>query len=186
MHRWKWIKNHGNIAKSVDSNINENLQCLGVDLDANFDASSPVKASSDECSDFYRGPHANSEPEAKLLSNFLLKPENNIKMLLTLSGYGNKIQYSTSNDIDDDCREIARFAARTSNYSLAVKNNVDETSLEKFVRERTEIKYIFEIQAQDDLINGFFIPSTSIEARADEIFRIVRRMSKKLHEMHVM
>lgn len=106
-------------------------------------------------------------------------------MFLSLSGYGNRIHYSSSNDIDDDCREIARFAARTTNYSLALRSDGDASSMERFVRERAKVKYIFEIQAQDDMINGFFIPSTSIEPKADEIFRIVRRMSKKLHEMHV-
>lgn len=177
--RWKWIAN------SDDSGtIDGALHCTGVELAANFDSTAST-SSSDECSDFYRGPHANSEPEAKLLSNFLLESEHNIEMLLTLDGYGNRIHYSLSNDIDDDAREIARFAARTSNYTIATRGSADESSMAKFARERTKIKYILEIQAQDDMINGFFVPSTSIEARADEIFRIVRRMSKKLHEMHV-
>jgi hypothetical protein len=160
----------------------ENSHCHGVDLEQNFELSD-VDSSNDECSDFYHGPYAYSEPEAKLLSNFLLKPENNIQMLVSLTGYGSKLWYSSSTHEVEDCRDIARFASRGSNFSFSLKHKT--SSFENFARDRAKIKYILQIQAQDDKINGPFVPSISIEERANEVLRIVKRMAKKLHEMHV-
>lgn len=156
-----------------------------MDLEGNFEISD-VDSSNDECSDFYHGPYAYSEPEAKLLSNFLERPENNIEMLLTLSGYGSKVWYSSSSSSHEeveDCRDIARFATRGSNFSFSLKHKT--SSFENFAKDRAKIKYILQIQAQDDKINGPFVPSISIEERANEVLRIAKRMAKKLHEMHV-
>lgn len=145
---------------------------------------SDIEGSNDECSDFYHGPYAYSEPEAKLLSNFLQQPENNIEMLLTLTGYGSKVLYSSSSNVDDeDCRDIARFATRGSNFSYSMRQK--GSSFENFARDRAKIKYILQIPEQDDKINGPFVLSTSIEERADETLRIVKRIAKKYHEMHV-
>ncbi|XP_014800916.1 PREDICTED: carboxypeptidase A2-like [Calidris pugnax] len=67
--------------------------CIGVDPNRNWDAGfGGPGASSNPCSDSYRGPSANSEVEVRSVVNFI-KNHGNIKAFLTLHSYSQLLMY---------------------------------------------------------------------------------------------
>lgn len=60
--------------------------CYGTDLNRNWNHNWNEKGSSkSECSEFYAGPNAFSEPETKALSKFLEEQKKNIKASVSIS-----------------------------------------------------------------------------------------------------
>lgn len=148
--------------------------------------------SSNECSEFYGGPYAFSEPEVKLLANFLTKTGPNIDMLISLNGYGQKISYSPEGFSPrelDDARDVAR--AGIKNLKLSYINSTKYTldfrgkksgSIDQFVSHKANIRHSYTIEARDDEVNSFFVPATSIQKNAEEFFAIVSGMVKNLFD----
>ncbi|NXK17831.1 CBPA2 Carboxypeptidase, partial [Arenaria interpres] len=67
--------------------------CVGVDPNRNWDAGfGGPGASSNPCSDSYRGPRANSEVEVRSVVNFI-KNHGNIRAFLTLHSYSQLLMY---------------------------------------------------------------------------------------------
>jgi len=63
--------------------------CWGVDLNRNWDVVGyGLGASSNACSDIYRGTSGNSEPETQAAAATILKYSNNIRVLITIHSYG--------------------------------------------------------------------------------------------------
>ncbi|KAI5633070.1 zinc carboxypeptidase domain-containing protein [Phthorimaea operculella] len=63
-------------------------ECVGVNTDRNWDYHwGEADASSDRCSDNYKGPHPFSEPETRAVSEFLAEHRGRIKVYLSLHAY---------------------------------------------------------------------------------------------------
>ncbi|NXC17459.1 CBPA2 Carboxypeptidase, partial [Corythaeola cristata] len=72
---------------------NQGSLCVGVDPNRNWDAGfGGPGASSNPCSDSYRGPGANSEVEVKSIVDFI-KNHGNIRAFLTLHSYSQLLMY---------------------------------------------------------------------------------------------
>lgn len=174
---------------------NDTEECIGVDINRNFDYKWMKKAtSSDECSDFYGGPYAQSEPEVKLFSNFLTKNDRNVKMFISLNGYGQKIAFSPdglSPERVDFIRDIAlagtktlksfRTGENTKNYTIETRKKKSGTS-DQFAMHKANIRYSYSLETRDDENNGFFVPATSIEENAKEILKVISGMVRTLIE----
>lgn len=170
---------------------NDTDSCYGVDANRNFDFGWMKKgASRDECSDFYAGPYEVSEPEVKLLSNFLLDTDKNIRMFISLNGFGQKISFSTeamTQEHNDDVRNIAFAGLRNmktpkiglSKYRIdAIKKK--SGTVDAFAAHQANIKYSYALEARDDPTHGFFVPATSIEENAREMFDIITGMAQNI------
>ncbi|KAL8222510.1 UNVERIFIED_CONTAM: Multifunctional pyrimidine synthesis protein CAD, partial [Gekko kuhli] len=73
--------------------INSGSSCVGVDPNRNWDAGFGVAGSSgNPCSETYRGPHANSEPEVKAIVDFV-KSHGNIKAFVSIHSYSQLLLY---------------------------------------------------------------------------------------------
>ena len=58
---------------------------IGVDLNRNYDFSfayDDIGSSPSQCDEAYRGEFAFSEPETKAVSDFIIKYEHNIKLII--------------------------------------------------------------------------------------------------------
>ncbi|XP_059027849.1 carboxypeptidase A2 isoform X2 [Mustela lutreola] len=91
--------------------------CVGVDPNRNWDAGfGGPGASSNPCSDSYRGPYANSEVEVKSIVDFI-KSHGKIKAFITLHSYSQLLMFPygytcTKSDNFDELNEVAKKAAQ--------------------------------------------------------------------------
>lgn len=151
--------------------------------------------SSNQCSNFYGGPYAFSEPESKLLSNFLMEHRKEIGMFITVKGYGQMISYPSKKLRDvDDIRDVARDGLRNlklSNIS-ATKFRINANdklhihqsgSAVQYAMDKAKIKYSYTIETRDNPTYGFIVPSTSIEENAKDILEIVKGMVNRMKEL---
>ncbi|KAL7033049.1 hypothetical protein ACKWTF_007472 [Chironomus riparius] len=177
------------------SNVNQTEKvCYGVDMTKNFDSNWKEDESTEKskCSDFYKGPHASSEPEIKLLSNFLLKHNKSIKLFMNLDGYGQQILFPSSKlnrSFMDELNDMARSGLRNvkmhrdgerkyginTNYS-----GMSSGTVESFAMNKAKIKYTYRIESMDNTQYSIFVPATSIEQNANEILDIIKGMVKHL------
>ena len=66
--------------------------CYGVDLMRNFNTSGfGIGASSDSCTDTFKGPYKNSEPETKVAYKEILDNARNIRVSLSLHSIGKQL-----------------------------------------------------------------------------------------------
>lgn len=148
------------------------------------------EASDDECSDFYGGPKAASEPEVKLVADFLMDAKNKIDMFIAMDGYGQKITFPVdgiSSKKIDEVRSVARagaksFAASKLNlvkYMIESKKK-KSGAVDHFAMKKANIKLSYTIEAKDDKTYGFFVPAFSIEDNAKEFFEIIKGMVKNI------
>lgn len=148
-------------------------------------------ASGDECSDFYGGPCALSEPETKLVSNFLMNSERKIDLFISLNGYGQKISFPTgglSQEQIDIVHDLARAGLKSvkssktnhATYSIDSRSKRAGT-IEQFAMHKSNIKHSYSIEMRDDATHGFFVPATAIEENAKEILQIVSGMVQDLN-----
>jgi Zinc carboxypeptidase len=157
-----------------------------VDANRNFEYGWKKGASSDECSDFYGGPYALSEPETKLLSRFLMNSKRNIRMFISLSGYGRKLSFSSdlmSQELIDDLRDIARSGTRvlkSSKFTIDSKPK-RSGSIDQFAMHNANINFSYNLETRDD-VHGFFVPASSIDKNAKEMSEIIFGMAKRLRE----
>lgn len=148
------------------------------------------ETSADECSDFYGGPYAFSEPETKLLSNFLMDSRRNIELFISLNGYGQRISYSSNGmslEKIDSMYDLARAGTRyvKTTKAKAAKYIIDvrskrSGSADQFAMHNAKIRYSYNFETRDDPTNGFFVPATSIEENAREMFEIISGMVKNI------
>jgi carboxypeptidase A4 len=70
-------------------NLNNGTECYGVDLNRNYDVvGRGVGASTNPCSNVYKGEMANSEPEVKAASNVIMRNKDKLKASLSFHSYG--------------------------------------------------------------------------------------------------
>lgn len=167
---------------------NDSENCFGVDPNKNFDFSWMKKGtSSDECSDYYGGPYESSEPEVKLVSNFLMNFRRNIEMFISIDGFGQKVAFS-SKGINSDVVEVAQAGVRklkssklNSRNKFAVESRRTRSgSIDQFAMHKANIKYSYNLELRDDEMHGFFVPATSIRENSEELFEIIRGMVANL------
>lgn len=108
-------------------------------------------------------------------------------MFISLSGYGRKISFSSSKmsqEQIDDVRDIARAGVKnlkTKKFTIDSKAK-RYGSVDQFAMHQANIKFSYNLETRDDSTNGFFVPASSIEDNANEMFDIILRMVKKLNE----
>lgn len=170
----------------------ENESCLGVDASRNFDykwLKDDYNSGGNKCSDFYEGPNSRSEPEVKLLSNFLLKQNKTIRLFLNLDGYGSQISFPSvklKHRSVDDLNDVAKAGLknlkmhRDREKKYFVRKDDHLTTPESFAMHKAKIKFSYKIESMENQQSSIFVPATSIEQNANDIMDLIRGMVKKL------
>ncbi|PKK22051.1 carboxypeptidase A1 [Columba livia] len=155
--------------------------CIGVDPNRNWDAGfGGTGSSSNPCSETYRGPYANSEPEVRAIVDFV-KNHGNIKAFISIHSYSQLLLYpygytSTPAPDHQELHQISEQAAAAlaslygtdfeygSIYSTiypASGSTVDWTY-------NQGIKYSFTFELRDTGRYGFLLPASQIVPTAQE------------------
>lgn len=80
MHNRFWRKNRRKTSTRAD--------CVGVDLNRNWDFHYGAGASDNECSEVFMGTEPFSEPETKALRDAMTRVKDQLKLVLCLHSYG--------------------------------------------------------------------------------------------------
>lgn len=172
---------------------NDSDECIGVDINRNFDYKwSKRETSTNDCSDFFGGYQSDSEPEVKLFSKFLMEKGKTAKLFVSLSGYGQKVLFSPdgmSPEKVDFVRDVAVAGIRSlksstfnpKRYSIETRKKRSGT-VDQFAMHKANIRYSYSVEARDDENNGFFVPATSIRENAKEILKVISGMVQTIIE----
>ncbi|KAI3370988.1 hypothetical protein L3Q82_023640 [Scortum barcoo] len=160
---------------------NSGSSCVGVDPNRNWDAGfGGAGASSNPCSETYRGPSANSEPEVKAIVDFV-KAHGNIKAFISIHSYSQMLLYPygyTTTPAKDqaELHELAkkaitdlaslygtryRYGSIISTIYQASGGTVDWTY-------NQGIKYSYTFELRDTGLYGFILPANQIIPTATE------------------
>ncbi|OXB70765.1 UNVERIFIED_CONTAM: hypothetical protein H355_009208 [Colinus virginianus] len=158
--------------------------CVGVDPNRNWDAGfGGSGASSNPCSETYRGPYANSEPEVKAIVDFV-KNHGNIKAFISIHSYSQLLLYPygyTTTPVPDkeELNQIAKeaVAALSSLYGTNYKYGSIITTIYQASGGTIDwtynqgIKYSFTFELRDTGRYGFLLPASQIVPTAQETWK---------------
>ncbi|NXI58951.1 CBPA2 Carboxypeptidase, partial [Chloroceryle aenea] len=155
--------------------------CFGVDPNRNWDAGfGGPGASSNPCSESYRGPSANSEVEVRSVVNFI-KNHGNIRAFLTLHSYSQLLMYPYGYKCTEpadhaELDALGRAAANSirSLYGTTFKVGSICTTIYQASGGSIDwsydygIKYSFAFELRDTGRYGFLLPAKQIIPAAEE------------------
>uniref|UniRef100_A0A8C7ZLW0 Carboxypeptidase A1 n=1 Tax=Oryzias sinensis TaxID=183150 RepID=A0A8C7ZLW0_9TELE len=152
---------------------NPGSSCVGVDPNRNWDSGfGEPGASSNPCSETYRGPSAHSESEVKAIVDFVVAHKN-IKAFVTIHSYSQMLLYPfgyTSAPSKDEAELVRKsrviflftvYKERTKKAYQASGNTVDWTY-------EQGIKYSYTFELRDTGFHGFLLPAKQIVPTAEE------------------
>ncbi|KAM4701765.1 carboxypeptidase B2 isoform 2-T2 [Discoglossus pictus] len=160
----------------------KNSNCVGTDLNRNFDAGwCGPGASSNPCYDTYCGPYPESEPEVEAVVKFLKKHKDTIKGYITIHSYSQMVlfPYSYTREKSRDHEELLQLANK-------VTDGIKSSSRNKYVHGPGAdtiylapggsddwaydfgIKYSFTIELRDRGTYGFLLPPQLIKPTCSE------------------
>ncbi|KFQ72305.1 Carboxypeptidase A2, partial [Phaethon lepturus] len=160
---------------------NQGSRCVGVDPNRNWDAGfGGPGASSNPCSDSYRGPSANSEVEVKSVVNFI-KNHGNIRAFLTLHSYSQLLMYpygykctEPADHAELDALGRAAASSIQSLYGTTFTVGSICTTIYQASGGSIDwsydygIKYSFAFELRDTGRYGFLLPANQIIPTAEE------------------
>ncbi|XP_073199662.1 carboxypeptidase A1-like [Lepidochelys kempii] len=161
--------------------INSGSACIGVDPNRNWDAGfGGSGASSNPCSETYRGPYANSEREVKAIVDFV-KSHGNIKTFISIHSYSQLLlyPYGYTKTRAPDYQELdniakAAVAALSSLYDTQYRYGSIITTIYQASGGTIDwtynqgIKYSFTFELRDRGRYGFLLPASQIIPTAEE------------------
>ncbi|NXT20706.1 CBPA1 Carboxypeptidase, partial [Syrrhaptes paradoxus] len=155
--------------------------CVGVDPNRNWDAGfGGSGSSSSSCSDTYRGPYANSEPEVKAIVDFV-NNHGNIKAFISIHSYSQLLLYpygytKTPTPDDAELHELSgrAVAALSSLYGTKFQYGSIYKTIYPASGSTVDwtydqgIKYSFTFELRDTGRYGFLLPAKQIIPTAEE------------------
>ncbi|NWV99069.1 CBPA1 Carboxypeptidase, partial [Machaerirhynchus nigripectus] len=161
--------------------INAGSRCVGVDPNRNWDAGfGEAGASGNPCTETYRGPYPNSEPEVKSIVDFV-KSHGNIKAFISIHSYSQLLlyPYGYTNTPAPDQQELHELstkavAALSSLYGTKYKYGSIITTIYRASGGTIDwtynqgIKYSFTFELRDTGRYGFLLPAKQIIPTAEE------------------
>ncbi|CAK6962472.1 carboxypeptidase B2 [Scomber scombrus] len=180
-----WRKN-----RSVSNN------CIGVDLNRNFDANWCTEGASDQpCSDIYCGAFPESEPESEAVANFLRIHKDTVQLYLTIHSYSQMLLFPYSYTFDEaenhnDLLEMAqeavqkirRYYHNSYKYGSGAKTIYLAPGGSDDWAYNLGIKYSFTFELQDRGRYGFLLPPSYIPKACNEALIAVKTIALKVIE----
>ncbi|XP_053112232.1 carboxypeptidase A1-like [Hemicordylus capensis] len=161
--------------------LNSGSSCIGVDPNRNWDAGFGVAGSSgNPCSETYRGPYANSEPEVKAIVDFV-KSHGNIKAFISIHSYSQLLLfpygYTSQKAADhEELNALAKKAvdALTALHGTKYRYGSIITTIYQASGGTIDwtyeqgIKYSYTFELRDTGRYGFMLPASQIIPTAEE------------------
>ncbi|EDW82394.2 uncharacterized protein Dwil_GK25782, isoform B [Drosophila willistoni] len=169
--------------------------CLGVDLNRNFDIGwSGYGSSTNPCSDTYRGNAPASEEETKAVAEFLAKRKYNLEAYLTYHSYGQMVVYPWAYKavkVKDASvlqrvanTAVQRIAQKTgSTYRASVTHEVLGIAgggSDDWSRAALGVKYVYTIELRDRGAFGFVLPPRYIKDTALEGWTVCETVAQAI------
>lgn len=179
--------------------LKEDEECLGVDLNSNFD----YRWNRDEklngrssCSDDYAGSRPFSETETRALARFLMKIAPSLKLYVSLQSYGQFISLPKRNkqlplerfdmieSAENAVNSLRKFGLPIVKYFVDDDCSLRSTagSSDGFVSRELEVRRAFAVKLRDTGENGFLLPPSYIETTARETFEMIKIMVDDLRQ----
>ncbi|ELU02646.1 hypothetical protein CAPTEDRAFT_114386, partial [Capitella teleta] len=89
-YAYTWTKNRASYPKALHPS-QQGLECFGVDLKRNWDSPLYYTGNPNPCSPFFKGPGPFSEPETRLLKDFILSQKKNILLFISVQSHGQTV-----------------------------------------------------------------------------------------------
>ncbi|XP_047918524.1 carboxypeptidase A1-like [Anser cygnoides] len=169
--------------------------CVGVDPNRNWDAGfGGSGSSSNPCSETYRGPYADSEPEVEAIVNFV-KNHGNIKAFISIHSYSQLLLYPygyTTTPVPDkeELHQLAKeaVAALSSLYGTTYKYGSIISTIYQASGGTIDwtynqgIKYSFTFELRDTGRYGFLLPASQIVPTAQETWLALKVIMRHTRE----
>uniref|UniRef100_A0A8D0GQ79 Peptidase M14 domain-containing protein n=1 Tax=Sphenodon punctatus TaxID=8508 RepID=A0A8D0GQ79_SPHPU len=173
-----WRKNRSN---------NSNTNCIGTDLNRNFDAEWAVEASSEPCDEVYCGTAPESEQETQVVATFIRSHLSSIKAYLTIHAYSQMLMFPYSYTFHkapshDELNEVAKAAveALSSLYGTEYEYGASATTIypssgcsDDWAYDQG-IRYSFAFELRDQGKYGFLLPESQIKPTCKETMLAVK------------
>nr|XP_019964178.1 PREDICTED: carboxypeptidase B2-like [Paralichthys olivaceus] len=176
--------------------VSKSNNCIGVDLNRNFDANWCTEGASPEpCSEIYCGTFPESEPESEAVANFLRSHKDSVQLYLTIHSYSQMLLFPYSYTLEEaenhrDLLEMAQEAVQ--NIKRYYRNNYKYGAGAKTIYlapggsddwvYNLGIKYSFTFELQDRGNYGFLLPPSHIARACNEALIAVKTIALKVIE----
>lgn len=172
--------------------INASPSCPGVDLNRNWDEAFGVGASTNPCSEVYKGTEPFSEPETEALSTEMQRVSSvdDLRLMISLHSYGQVMLYPwgyTTNAAPKTPmmkRAGTRFA-RGAKKLFSTKYTVENSAAGMYYASGTtddwakaalEVPLSYTLELRDRGGNGFVLPANQILPTSKEVWNGIKRM----------
>ncbi|KAI0979947.1 hypothetical protein GJ496_011623 [Pomphorhynchus laevis] len=195
--------NRANILRFWRKNARpSNNMCTGVDLNRNFPFAwneTNGGASTNPCSEIYRGPEAQSEPEVKAITNFIGTLQSQVEFVAFLTfhsygqfwfypwGYTKSLTLIDKNDLET-LAKIGAYAMTTemfddwkvgqSSHMMYLSSGTSEDWAKAIAR--IKYTYCIELPPGDDSFNGFVLPKEYIRPVGTIVFNGIINLLKEI------
>uniref|UniRef100_A0A8D0GUN4 Peptidase M14 domain-containing protein n=1 Tax=Sphenodon punctatus TaxID=8508 RepID=A0A8D0GUN4_SPHPU len=170
-----WRKNRSN---------NSNTNCIGTDLNRNFDAE---WGSNEPCDEVYCGTAPESEQETQVVATFIRSHLSSIKAYLTIHAYSQMLMFPYSYTFHkapshDELNEVAKAAveALSSLYGTEYEYGASATTIypssgcsDDWAYDQG-IRYSFAFELRDQGKYGFLLPESQIKPTCKETMLAVK------------
>ncbi|XP_068612466.1 carboxypeptidase B2 [Brachionichthys hirsutus] len=182
-----WRKNRS-ISRSSD--------CVGVDLNRNFDANWCTEGASDEpCSEIYCGAFPESEPESQAVADYLRSHKDSVQLYLSIHSYSQMLLFPYSCTLDEAenhkelfemaqeaAQKIRRYYQNAYKYGAGAKTIYLSPGGSDDWAYNLGIKYSFTFELQDRGRYGFLLPPSHIPTACNEALIAVKTIALKVIE----
>lgn len=186
---WSWTRER---MWRKNRSKNQNSECIGTDLNRNFDASwNAFPDNSDPCRPDYRGSAAESEKETKAVTDFIRKNQKSIKAYITFHSYSQMLLYpygytSELPSNHEELDKVAKIGAEAlatrygTNYIYGpIASTIYPTSGSSLDwAYDLGIKHTFGFELRDRGRFGFLLPESRIKSTCKETMLAVKFIAK--------
>ncbi|KAG9262550.1 carboxypeptidase B2 [Astyanax mexicanus] len=174
--------------------VKEGSDCVGVDLNRNFDAKWCTEgASSFPCSEIYCGSYPESEPEVEAVAKFLRSKKEVVKLYLSIHSYSQMLLFPYSYTYElarnhaelldlaqDAATKIRRFYGNIYQYGAGAKTIYLAPGGSDDWAYNQGIPYSFTFELQDRGKYGFLLPPELISSACNEALLAVKTITLRV------
>uniref|UniRef100_A0A8C6XYV4 Peptidase M14 domain-containing protein n=1 Tax=Naja naja TaxID=35670 RepID=A0A8C6XYV4_NAJNA len=176
---WSWTQNR--FWRKNRSNASQS-NCIGVDINRNFDAAwNTADSSKNPCEETYCGSAPESEPETKAVASFIRSHLSSIKGYLTMHSYSQMIlfpfgyTYEKTNELAKRAvKAIASLYGKVYKYGTSASTIYLSSGCSDDWVFNQGIKYSFTFELRDKGKYGFLLPESQIKPTCQEIMLAVK------------
>ncbi|XP_034533871.1 carboxypeptidase B2 [Notolabrus celidotus] len=176
--------------------VSRSSNCIGVDLNRNFDANWCTEGASPEpCTEIYCGAFPESEPESQAVADFLRSHKDTVQLYISIHSYSQMLLFPYSctteeaenhNDllemVQEAAQKIRRYYRNTYKYGSGAKTIYLAPGGSDDWAYNLGIKYSFTFELQDRGRYGFLLPPSFIPKACNEGLTAVKTIALKVIE----